>query len=128
MEAWGTPTNKTSEDVSGNYAWTVHSDTNGTGSKVGGLVRPSSSSATSRGFHRYAVEWTPAGIRFFYDGRLVGRVDAANTSWLATSFPSTASIRLNLAVGSTYWGEPDSATRSPASLVVEYVRVWRYRG
>jgi beta-glucanase (GH16 family) len=128
MESWGTPTADTSEDLGGNYAWTVHSDTSGTGKKVGGLGRRSSNAATSRGFHRYAVEWTPAGMRFYFDDRLVGSVVGSSTPWLTTSFPGTASIRLNLAVGSTYWGEPDARTKSPATMAVEYVRVWPYRG
>ena len=128
MEAWGTPSAKPAEEDAGNYAWTVHSDTMGGGTAVKswGLHRDDPSIA--RGYYRYAVEWTPDGIKMFLNDKQVGYVSRSANPWLDTSFPTKANIRLHFAVGNSYWGQPTSDTESPAEYVIEYVRVWKYPG
>lgn len=124
MEAWGTPSSRPEEEDPGNYVWTVHEDTYGGGERVGRFALPRNSPTIADGFHRYGVVWGPSRVRFLFDGETVGRVLASAHPWLVSSFPSKVHLRLQLAVGSSYWGLPDTETRSPAEYVIEYVRVW----
>jgi beta-glucanase (GH16 family) len=128
MEAWGTPSARPGEEDPGNTTWTVHSDTMGGGKKVGGWAQHREAPSVARGFYKYAVEWTPAGIEVFVNDRSVGAVSRDDHPWLDSSFPSAANLRLQLAVGSEYWGSATDATETPAGYAVEYVRVWEYPG
>lgn len=127
MEAWGTPTSRPDEEEAGSYTWTVHRDTYDGSQRYSGSVFPEDGSL-SDGFHRYAAEWTPRGVRFFLDGKSVGEIRTSDEPWLRSSFPSGVNIRIQLAVGSEYWGVPDRRTKSPADYVIDYVRVWSYPG
>jgi beta-glucanase (GH16 family) len=131
MEAWGTPSARPAEEKRENYQWTVHKDTNssatGDDARVGGWGRPDGAPAITTGYHRYATEWTPAGLKFFFDDELVGQVKATQYPWLATSFPSQAHMRIQFAVGSAYWGWANSTTKSPADYLIDHVRVWAYQ-
>lgn len=128
MEAWGTPSARPAEDEPGSYTWTVHRDTYDGSQQFSDTARPEPGPSLSEGFHRYAAEWTPSGVRFFLDGALVGTLKTSDHPWLTTSFPSKVNIRLQLAVGGDYWGRPDGRTKSPADYVIDYVRVWAYPG
>jgi beta-glucanase (GH16 family) len=72
----------------------------------------------SADFHTFAVEWKPEAIVWYLDG--------------AEKFRSTQGVPtepfyiiLNLALGGSWGGPPDGATRFPASFDVDYVRVYR---
>ena len=79
-------------------------------------------------FHDFAVEWSPAAIRYFVDGRLYQTVTMktdGGDGWSALQEP--AFIVLNLAVGGDWAGAPDASTRWPQEMV-DYVRVYRDAG
>jgi len=80
------------------------------------------------GMHVYAVEWRPQEIRWYIDGRLTWSRDTATTPWLVDAFTRPFYLRLNLAVGGTWPGAPDRTTRLPASLDVDWVRVYQPAG
>lgn len=77
------------------------------------------------GFHRYAVEWDSAAVRFFVDEAehfTVTRRDVeARGTW---AFDRPFFIILNLAVGGTFDGDPKSDAVLPATMLVDYVRVY----
>jgi beta-glucanase (GH16 family) len=131
MEAWGTPTSRARADMDRQYAWTVHEDTQAPAEyrRVGGWGE--SSRPLSDGFHTYAVDWVPGCLRFSLDGRTTGVVDLAREPRLRAALDDTVNIRLNVQVGSRYWGRLDPArpgtTRLPATLEVDRVRVFRPR-
>lgn len=101
---------------------------------------PSSSSADGRYFvgtwtpstvsygadyHVYAVEWSASAISFSVDGRVVEVVTPTDVPvggrWV---FDKPFYVLLNLAVGG--WpGPPDATTPTSASMLVDYVRVYR---
>ena len=65
------------------------------------------------GFHTYAVNWQPGYIQFFVDGV---NYQTLSTSSLGTNSPFEGKnffILLNLAVGGTWPGSPDSTTTFP---------------
>ena len=77
-------------------------------------------------FHTFAVEWEPNVVRFYVDGLLYKtRTPAdlpAGTTWV---FDHPFFIILNVAVGGTWPGNPDSTTVFPQQMLVDYVRVYQ---
>lgn len=76
-------------------------------------------------FHTYAVEWSPASIRFYVDDTLY--LDAPNpgTGWEEWPYDQPFYLILNVAVGG-FWGgqqgiDPDIW---PARMEMDYVRVY----
>ncbi|HEY1995205.1 MAG TPA: glycoside hydrolase family 16 protein, partial [Edaphobacter sp.] len=76
-------------------------------------------------FHLYAVEWSPADIKFFFDDHLIARHTPAdlppNTRWV---YDHPFYILLNLAVGGYWPGNPDDTTVFPQQMLIDYVRVY----
>lgn len=71
-------------------------------------------------WHIYGLEWTPDSIAWHLDGAVTHRV------------PNTINrpmfMVINLAVGGHWPGNPDAATRFPARLDIDYVRVFTKTG
>jgi beta-glucanase (GH16 family) len=76
-------------------------------------------------FHVFAVEWDPESISFYVDQDLYVRRTRADLhpgwKWV---FDKPFFVILNLAVGGDWPGDPDSSTRFPADMLVDYVRVY----
>ncbi len=79
----------------------------------------------SDNFHVFALEWEPQAIRWYVDGVLYQTrtpVDLpSGTRWV---FDHPFFLILNLAVGGTWPGSPDSTTVFPQKMLVDYVRVY----
>ncbi|HJU68253.1 MAG TPA: glycoside hydrolase family 16 protein [Gemmatimonadaceae bacterium] len=77
-------------------------------------------------FHVFAVEWTPAQIRWLVDGteyrRLIPAGIPPGATWV---FNHPFFMLLNVAVGGAWPGHPDASTVLPQQMVVDYVRVYR---
>ena len=77
-------------------------------------------------FHIYAVEWDEREIRWYVDD--VNYATQRNWHTSAAAFPApfdrTFHIILNVAVGGGFPGPPDSTTNFPATMEVDYVRVY----
>jgi beta-glucanase (GH16 family) len=77
-------------------------------------------------FHTYVLEWDEAEIRWYVDGILF----AVRNSWYSSAAPFPAPfdrrfyILLNLAVGGNFPGAPATNTTFPATMQVDYVRVY----
>jgi beta-glucanase (GH16 family) len=69
---------------------------------------------SSPGWHTYAANWQPGVVTYYYDGQQVGQVTAGITG-------APMYLILNNSVDPTYGG----AVTVPASLQVDYVRVWQ---
>ena len=78
-------------------------------------------------FHRYAVEWFPDRMEFFFDDRpyFSFRIDDAGTG-PDNPFRRPHYLLLNLALGGT-WGGPVDDDALPQRFRVDYVRVYRER-
>lgn len=81
----------------------------------------------SHDFHLFAVEWEPREIRFYVDDTLfeTQTVDSipASKHW---AFDHPFFLLLNVAVGGYWPGNPDAKTSFPVSMLVDYVRVYRF--
>lgn len=80
----------------------------------------------SGSFHLFAVEWEPGKIRFYVDGVLYETQTAGSipsgSRWV---FDHPFYLLLNVAVGGNWPGSPDATTAFPASMLVDYVRVYQ---
>jgi beta-glucanase (GH16 family) len=79
-------------------------------------------------FHRFAVEWDPHQMSFFMDGTAYFTVTRAAVAqrgkWV---YDAPCYLLLNVAVGGSWPGDPDSNSTYPQSLLVDYVRVYQRR-
>ncbi len=77
------------------------------------------------GFHTYRVSWSPSALVFSVDGQAYAKRTPAQLSgaqrWV---FNKPFFLMLNLAVGGSWPGSPDAATRFPATMLVDWVRVY----
>jgi len=70
-------------------------------------------------FHRYGVLWLPDRLDYYIDGVKTATIPAP------TDMTKRMYLVANLAVGGSWPGEPDAATRFPATLEIDYIRAWR---
>jgi beta-glucanase (GH16 family) len=87
----------------------------------------------SEDFHVYAIEWDPGVIRWYVDDELYATVTtaavrnqvplpgASDPEWV---FTKPFFMILNLAVGGSFVGDVVDDTALPASMVIDYVRVY----
>jgi beta-glucanase (GH16 family) len=78
------------------------------------------------GYHLYAIEWEQNELRFYVDDHLfVTRKPSdlpGGTRWV---FDHEFFIILNVAVGGTWPGTPDSTTTFPQTMKVDWVRAYQ---
>lgn len=77
----------------------------------------------SQDFHTYAMEWRPNHVAWFVDG-----VERARTSSRSLVVQEAMYLILNLAVGGRFQDPPNDTTVFPATMEVDYVRVWQEAG
>lgn len=81
---------------------------------------------TTTEFHVYAVEWDPQTIRFYVDNNLHYTVSRGAVQGYGTwVFDQAFFVILNLAVGGHFDGNPQSDAIFPATMLIDYVRVFR---
>jgi beta-glucanase (GH16 family) len=77
-------------------------------------------------FHTFAVEWDADRLQFFVDGALHYLVPRSDVQRYGNYvFDQGFFMILNLAVGGTFDGDPKSDAVLPATMLVDYVRVYR---
>ena len=78
-------------------------------------------------FHIFAVEWNAVEIQFFVDNTVhyvITRSQAEQFGkWV---FDQPFFVVFNLAVGGHFDGDPSSDTIFPATMLVDYVRVYKW--
>ncbi|MDX6720713.1 MAG: hypothetical protein QOJ63_2967 [Solirubrobacteraceae bacterium] len=103
---------------------TLHGPAGGAPGAVGSsFVAPIS---LASGFHTYAVSWRPNSVTWLLDGEVYATVGStiSQRGW-SSIFGRPFHLLLNLAVGGTWPGPPDASTPLPATLLVDWVRVYR---
>jgi beta-glucanase (GH16 family) len=79
----------------------------------GVMVRPS----VADGFHVYGLDWSPASVDFYIDGRLHRHLK--NTSW-----HTPATMILDAETQVDWWGMPLDSDL-PSAFTIDYVRAWK---
>ncbi|MEO3784320.1 glycoside hydrolase family 16 protein [Actinocorallia sp. B10E7] len=78
----------------------------------------------SAGYHNYSVEWTPKGIVWRVDGRKY----ASLKKYKGWTFNKKMFLILNLQVGGEWPGKPNAATRFPARMSIDWIRIYKRVG
>ncbi|MGD9695300.1 MAG: glycoside hydrolase family 16 protein [Thermoleophilia bacterium] len=74
------------------------------------------------GWHVYGLEWSRERLVFTLDGREYHRITRGEVAdW---PFDEAQVLLLNLAVGGRWPGPPDASTPFPATMLVDWVRVY----
>ncbi len=98
---------------------TMHWDNNGHVQYGGNTV------TTPADYHIYSVEWDCAAIRWYVDGNKYNEANILNNISSTEEFHKPFFIILNLAVGGNWPGQTIEASKLPASMYVDYVRVYK---
>lgn len=97
---------------------TAHWDSNG-------HAQYGQSTTTTDDWHVYSVEWTPTYIRWFVDGAKYNEMDITNGVGSTEEFQRPFFLLLNLAVAGDWPGQTVDESRLPATMYVDYVRVYQ---
>jgi beta-glucanase (GH16 family) len=76
-------------------------------------------------YHVYSVEWTPTYIRWFMDGTKYNEMNIANGTGSTEEFQRPFFLLLNLAVAGDWPGQTVDESKLPATMNVDYVRVYQ---
>ena len=83
----------------------------------------------SQGFHNYGLIWAPSRVEYYVDSPSnVYAIFTPASLPVGAAWPFDSGkffFILNLAVGGKWPGSPNRATRFPAEMLVDYVRVWQ---
>lgn len=104
----------------------VHGSMHGPGYSggAGPTAQISLSSPVGDAFHVFAIEWEQNVIRWYVDNTLYStKTNADIPSGDTWVYAHPFFILLNVAVGGTWPGNPDSTTVFPQQMLVDYVRV-----
>ena len=77
----------------------------------------------SKDYHTFGVDWQAGYVAWYVDG-----VERARTTDPRYISPEASYPILNVAVGGDWPGAPDATTQFPATMEVDYVRVWQRAG
>jgi len=84
-----------------------------------------SASSLASAFHVYGVQWSPSAITFTFDGSAYSvRTPASLSPGQQWVFDKPFFLLLNLAVGGSLPGAPNDSTPFPATMLVDWVRVY----
>ena len=133
MESYGSPDSRgTAFDPAASYEWTIWKDT----TKASGNERLTQwahpgghTPKVYEDYHVYGVNWSPECLTFTFDKDVVGHVAVDDVPWMEAALNSPFNIRLNMQVGSSYWGMPDTTnTKNQFDYSIDYVRVYQAHG
>ena len=79
------------------------------------------------GFHVFGIEWGPNYINYYVDDVLYNQITPSDlpegTNWIFND--NQFHIILNMAVGGTFVGAPNTETEFPQTMIIDYVKVYQ---
>jgi beta-glucanase (GH16 family) len=72
-------------------------------------------------FHTYGLQWSPDTVTVYVDGKAISSQPTSD------KMHTPMYLVANLAVGGEWVESPDKATRFPASMEIDYIRVWQFK-
>lgn len=76
-------------------------------------------------YHVYSIEWNENAIKWFLDGTKYWEGNIKDSINSTGEFHKPFYLMLNLAIGGSWPGSPDSTTLFPDTMSVDYVRVYQ---
>lgn len=115
-------------EIRGQNPTTVLGTVHGPGYSGGNAITKSYNLGNDRfdtDFHIFGIEWGPDYINYYVDDVLYNQIKPTDVtgSWV---FDHPFYIIINLAVGGNFVGSPTSETVFPQTMLVDYVRVYKY--
>ena len=106
---------------------TILGSVHGPGYSAGNAISKSFTLENDRfdtGFHVFGIEWGPEYVNYYVDDILYNQITPADVpgEWV---FDKPFYILINLAVGGSCVGSPNSETVFPQTMLVDYVRVYQ---
>ena len=106
---------------------TIHGSVHGNGFSGGEAITKSYSLENDRfdtGFHVFGIEWAPEYINYYVDDVLYNQITPSDVpgEWV---FDHPFKIIINLAIGGSFVGSPNSETVFPQTMLIDYVRVYK---
>ena len=98
---------------------TIHWNNNGHVQSGGKTVVPPA------GYHIYSIEWDSTAIRWYVDGNKYHEANILNNINSTDEFHKPFFILLNFAIGGNWPGQNIDESKLPASMYVDYVRVYK---
>ncbi len=80
---------------------------------------------TTDDYHVYSIEWTPTYVRWFMDGTKYHELNITNNTGGTEEFQRPFFMLLNLAVAGNWPGQTVDESKLPATMYVDYVRVYQ---
>jgi beta-glucanase (GH16 family) len=100
---------------------TIHWDNNGH-AQYGG-----NTNTTPASYHVYSIEWNSSAIKWFVDGVKYHEANILNSINGTDEFHRSFFFLLNMAVGGNWPGQTIDNSKLPASMYVDYVRVYQLK-
>ncbi len=101
---------------------TAHWSSSGSHAQHGGSYILSSGKFADN-YHTFTVTWIPQLITWYVDGHQYASLSITSSD--LNAFQKNFYILLNLAVGGNWPGSPDSTTKFPQTMRVDYIRVYK---
>ncbi len=106
----------------------IHGSVHGPGYSASEAVTKRYELANDRfdtGFHIFGIEWGPNYINYYVDDVLYNQITPEDVpgKWV---YDQPFYIILNVAVGGSFVGTPNSQTIFPQTMLVDYVRIYEY--
>ena len=104
----------------------VHASVHGPGYSAGQAITKTYNLVNDRldtDFHIFGIEWGEDFINFYVDDFLYSRTTPEDVTG-AWVFNKPFYLLINMAVGGTFVGSPNSETQFPQTLEVDYVRIF----
>ncbi len=79
-------------------------------------------------FHTFAIDWEPGSVAFYVDDQLYETQKSTVPGGDTWEFDHPFFLLINVAVGGTWPGSPDTTTTFPQTLKVDWVRVYQKNG
>ena len=90
-----------------------------------GLASVGYSITTTPGdYHIYAIDWDANSIKWYVDDKLYLTSSIRNSAYNTEAFQRPFFIILSMAVAGDFTGQSVDETKLPASMYVDYVRVY----
>ncbi len=106
---------------------TILGSVHGPGYSGGEAISKSYSLTNDRfdtGFHVFGIEWGPNYVNYYVDDVLYNQITPADVpgEWV---FDKPFFLLINLAVGGSFVGSPNSETVFPQTFLIDYVRIYK---
>lgn len=100
-----------------------YADASGAHAQMGATAFKLDQGRFADAFHVFELEWDADNISWSVDGKRYASISIAGPEF--EEFHEEFFILLNIAVGGKYAGRPDSSTRFPQRMYVDWVRVYQ---